>query len=275
MRASLASFTATALVVACTRSAPPTVAEPARVAEVPVVDAAPPLDAGATVARTSVDAGANDAAPPEEHVLAWTDPKPLEELTKSCAAQVPGIVRPKGVDKDYWEASPLSCAYGLYGQSCVVDPCFNEQKDVCHDACEKTCDGCAKGCTTACVSVQEGLHQRGLGLREHVRSELRDVPPRVPLRQGSLRLGDVRQTLRAVQEGHASEVDRLGLPEGLPRLLRVRRQVPRGLRPELGVWKGVHREEPRPVHADVPDRLPLQWFALRRATWRSRVRRVG
>jgi hypothetical protein len=161
MRALVASFAATALVVACTRSAPPTVAEPARVAEVPVVDAAPlpSADAGAPAPRTPADAGAKDASPPEEHVLAWTDPAPLAELTKSCAAQAPGIVRPKGVDKDYWEASPLSCAYGLYGQSCVVDPCFNEQKDVCHDKCERTCDGCAQGCTASCTTCKKACAQ--------------------------------------------------------------------------------------------------------------------
>ncbi len=111
----------------------------------------------ASVARAPADGGA-EAGPParaSEEDVAWTDPHVVEELAKDCAFTPRGVVRPKGVDRDYWgEVSPLSCEWGLYGQSCVVDPCVDEQKDVCAPKCQKACEGCAGACVSGCQSCK-------------------------------------------------------------------------------------------------------------------------
>lgn len=155
-----------ALAIACTTGAKPTSspepapagsasAPPSASAAASAVAPAPSASAG--VARAKPDAGAEAGAPPtsDEGDVAWTDPRIVDELAKDCAFTPRGVVRPKGVERDYWgDGTPLSCEWGLYGQSCVVDPCVDEQKDVCNPRCQKTCEGCASTCVAGCQACK-------------------------------------------------------------------------------------------------------------------------
>lgn len=144
------------IVVACGTSSAPTAPpspspSPSSSASPPVPSSAPstasmsaPVDAGADATRV-------DAEPPSP---AWTDAVHVDGLARDCAYAPKDIARPKNVERDFWEGSPLACGYGLYGQSCAVDPCYDEQKDVCGVKCERTCDGCATGCQSACKACK-------------------------------------------------------------------------------------------------------------------------
>lgn len=111
------------------------------------------------------DAAAGDAAPEaaspkvtehEPSDPAWTDPVHVKGLLADCAYMPQGVLRPKGVDPDHWgEGSTLSCEYGLYGQSCAVDLCYERMKEECSPKCQKTCETCGQGCVGSCQSCKK------------------------------------------------------------------------------------------------------------------------
>ncbi len=141
------------LLAACTTK------QPRATADVPDV----PHEAGVAPARTeqvaSVEGGAApaDAGPSlpsaEPAGVAWTDAENIDGLVKDCAYAPAGVTRPKGTDRDFWgDGTPLSCEYGMYGQSCSADPCFDEQKRQCSPKCQKTCESCGASCVTSCAA---------------------------------------------------------------------------------------------------------------------------
>lgn len=152
----IASFTVV-VAVACTGSPPAGGTRALPSAPLPSALATTSTSTPSPGTSASVDAGTDAAIAeaPEPPGPAWTDPEHVAALTKDCAYAPAGLTRPKNVDRDFFEGSPLACSYGLYGQSCSVDPCYDEQKDVCGAKCEKTCDGCGQGCTTACKSCKK------------------------------------------------------------------------------------------------------------------------
>lgn len=151
--------------IACTTGAKPTSA-PERATAATASGAAavstgattppPAASTSAAVAKASPDAGAAaGASAPEEAEVGWTDLGVVDALAKDCSYAPRGVVRPKGVDRDFWgDGTALSCEWGLYGQSCVVDPCLDEQKDVCNPKCQKTCEGCAATCVSGCQTCK-------------------------------------------------------------------------------------------------------------------------
>ncbi len=118
-----------------------------------------PAQTGASEHASTEDAASPDAAPApvsaEAPAIAWTDSENVEGLAKDCAFAPAGVTRPKGTDKDFWgEGTPLSCEYGMYGQSCSADPCFDEQKSQCSPKCQKTCESCGTTCVASCKSCK-------------------------------------------------------------------------------------------------------------------------
>lgn len=89
----------------------------------------------------------------------WTDPRVLRELTKSCAFDpddLPPAQRGRWIGElDADDESPLSCNVAME-QSCVYDPCFEEEEEACKPACTKTCQGCGKGCAARCEECKGG-----------------------------------------------------------------------------------------------------------------------
>lgn len=94
------------------------------------------------------DVAAADAGDPED-AKAWTDPAVAERLAADCRW------RPtRGADKPYRE-SPLACGLD-FEQSCVADPCFDDDQERCKPACVKTCQACGDGCASTCESCKAG-----------------------------------------------------------------------------------------------------------------------
>jgi hypothetical protein len=81
-------------------------------------------------------------------VSAWTDPDVVVELATSCR-----FAPPKATTVG--EISPLSCEAGMFDQSCVYDPCFNDNQDKCKPKCKSACDACATHCTSACETCKK------------------------------------------------------------------------------------------------------------------------
>jgi hypothetical protein len=109
----------------------------------------PPVayDAGSAPAALVMVDAAPKAPVAGPGMAAWTDPDVVAELTKSCRFEPP---KPD----DTYEASPLSCEAGMFGQSCAYDPCFNDNQDKCKPKCKRACDSCAAKCTDACESCK-------------------------------------------------------------------------------------------------------------------------
>jgi hypothetical protein len=143
MRAALA--TALALLVACSRSAEPKTGGAEIPHPGPAASAAPEPHVDASVASPATPAIASAPTPPPE--TSWTDGAVVAELAKDCAYQPP--------DHDEMNPSELSCKSGLFGQSCVADPCFDEDQQDCKPSCEKACNGCAGQCITACKACKK------------------------------------------------------------------------------------------------------------------------
>ena len=96
------------------------------------------LSTGGAAAPTPVPS----AKPPE--LAAWTDLVAVQALTLDCN------FKPPAQAADEPEPSPLSCASGLYEQSCIYDPCYATDQSQCKPRCEKACGACSDQCSTTC-----------------------------------------------------------------------------------------------------------------------------
>lgn len=107
--------------------------------------------------------GRLDAAPPDSPApqaplpSAWTDPRIIVELAKSCAFD-PDLL--KGDERAAWiepqqmgDNSPLSCS-ASFEQSCTYDPCFVSEESHCKPRCSSSCRECGKGCAKSCESCK-------------------------------------------------------------------------------------------------------------------------
>jgi hypothetical protein len=123
---------------ACTRThdAKPIAAEKGTPSPPPTYDAAPDVLVPA------------DTAPPGPKMAAWTDPDVIAQLTASCQFAPP---RPE----NELEESPLSCGAWEFEQSCLYDPCFDEEQQKCKPNCKRSCETCAAKCTGACEACKK------------------------------------------------------------------------------------------------------------------------
>jgi hypothetical protein len=144
--AALTLASAVLAATACSRSAEPTtrVAEPPRAP--PPTTASVESTSSAPAPPPPASASSSTPPPPSAPDPSWTDESVLAELTRDCAYQPP--------DHDAANPSELSCKSGLFGQSCVADPCFDEDQKDCKPGCEKACNGCARECTKTCQACK-------------------------------------------------------------------------------------------------------------------------
>jgi hypothetical protein len=123
-----------------------------------------PVTPPATTAKTDKPPGsekdkakAEDGEAPEPP-KSWSDPRVLAELVKSCAFEpdsLPEADRQKwlGVQDEGNADSPLSCSASME-QSCVYDPCHDEQSSKCNPRCESKCRSCGKSCAARCETCK-------------------------------------------------------------------------------------------------------------------------
>lgn len=79
---------------------------------------------------------------------AWTEPGVIDRLAADCRWQ------PSKLDQaEVEDRNPMSCKL-VVAQSCVPDPCFDENESECKPACAKTCAGCASSCTSKCEACK-------------------------------------------------------------------------------------------------------------------------
>ncbi|MFZ5890732.1 MAG: hypothetical protein ACOY0T_06740 [Myxococcota bacterium] len=107
------------------------------------VPAAPLTTSAATPAPPAAP-----AAPSAPAIAAWTDAAIVDELARDCKYKPPEAAASEG------DPSPLSCASGLYEQSCAVDPCYSTDQRECKPRCEKTCDRCGEQCAASCTQCK-------------------------------------------------------------------------------------------------------------------------
>lgn len=95
-------------------------------------------------------------AAPQEPPRSWSDPRVLDELTRSCAFDPDQLPEGKAQawlgDRGPGDSSPLSCTAEL-DQSCEFDPCFDEQ-EACKPGCTKACGACGSTCVKGCESCK-------------------------------------------------------------------------------------------------------------------------
>jgi len=72
----------------------------------------------------------------------------VDELARDCKFAAPPPSEEGG------EPSVLSCASGLYEQSCAVDPCYSKDQRECKPRCEKTCGVCDAQCSESCAQCK-------------------------------------------------------------------------------------------------------------------------
>jgi hypothetical protein len=161
-------LTLTLVAVACShtegatraRSEPaPSAADDARSAAISAPGGPRPSDgpgANAPSAASPADtrsAAASPAALSDDGARAWTDASVLAELARDCGWT------PHEDAAEQSEASsrtsPLSCKF-LLEQSCVPDPCLDEQEEKCKPACTKTCGACGDKCVKGCTKCKAG-----------------------------------------------------------------------------------------------------------------------
>ncbi|HET9933680.1 MAG TPA: hypothetical protein VFQ35_23405 [Polyangiaceae bacterium] len=118
-----------------TATMPPAVANGGVPATPPPVPALP--SAGASAAPPPAPAQAGEPS-------AWTDPAVVAALALDCN------FKPAAPAPDEPEPSPLSCASGLYEQSCIYDPCYSTNQGECAPRCQKACDACSEQCSAGC-----------------------------------------------------------------------------------------------------------------------------
>lgn len=144
-----AALATAAVVAACAPSAvaPRPARPPVETARVPAADSP---DGGAALAD-GAEGGSGDAtARPASAAIdfdqasAWTDEAVVRALAIRCSLTVPDD-RDKGE-----EASALSCASGLYAQSCAADPCYDDDQTTCQPECEAGCRSCSSACAASC-----------------------------------------------------------------------------------------------------------------------------
>jgi hypothetical protein len=101
-----------------------------------------------TPPSSSTPASTPSLAPSEgpRGASAWTDAVITDRLTKDCAWEPP-------VTSSADEPSPLACSLELE-QSCLPDPCFDDDQQTCKPACKKACGDCAATCTKDCQSCK-------------------------------------------------------------------------------------------------------------------------
>jgi hypothetical protein len=102
--------------------------------------------------RGAPDAAAIAAAPTDEAPgTAWTDPDVVRGLAASCAFDPVMAHDSKG------NIGPLACEIE-FEQSCVADPCAEEQRETCAGACTATCRACADTCVSQCDACKSGCN---------------------------------------------------------------------------------------------------------------------
>jgi hypothetical protein len=132
-----------ALVAACTKQDKDPIARaPERTSASEAPPSPPP-----TGAELPPPPPVHPAAPPRDPgPVAWTDSSAVDELVKDCTwhpEDSPG------------DESMMTCKGGLYGQSCAVDPCFDEDQASCKPKCEKACTSCDADCTKSCQACKK------------------------------------------------------------------------------------------------------------------------
>ena len=111
--------------------------------------------ADASAAESGVLAVGSGAPEPSDppwapNAKAWTDPLVVAALARDCAWEPPEA---RGDTDDPLRRNALSCVF-LVEQSCVPNPCIQDQEDTCKPACAKTCDACGGRCTEGCTACK-------------------------------------------------------------------------------------------------------------------------
>lgn len=117
----------------------------------------PPAPPAAPAKEKEKDAAKGDSHEESDGTPApksWDDPRVLAELTKNCAfdpESLPASERKQWLgEHDEGDGdSPLSCTASME-QSCVYDPCHDEQSRQCNPRCESKCRSCGKTCADKC-----------------------------------------------------------------------------------------------------------------------------
>jgi hypothetical protein len=152
-RRTLTGAFAALVIVACSHTETATPARPEPAPRAP--DATAPAAAlPAEPVAHSADASPAAASDDDAHVAkAWTDASVLAELARDCAWAPPE----DAVDQSDTSsrANPLSCKF-LFEQSCVPNPCLDEQEEKCKPACTKTCGACGDKCVKGCTKCKTG-----------------------------------------------------------------------------------------------------------------------
>lgn len=138
-------------------SKPPEAQKPAVTATTPAPDPkmpGTPANEKVPAKPVATDGKSEGLEPPK----AWSDPRVLAELAKNCAfdpESLPASERKQwlGEHEEGDADSPLSCTASME-QSCIYDPCYDEQSSQCNPRCESTCKSCGKACASQCETCK-------------------------------------------------------------------------------------------------------------------------
>lgn len=110
---------------------------------------------GALLAAASCRSAEAQSAPTPP--ASWSDPRVIAELAKNCAFDpdaIPYEQRKQWTGELYpGKRSPLSCALS-FDQSCVYDPCYDEETRECRPRCAKSCHDCGTACAATCETCK-------------------------------------------------------------------------------------------------------------------------
>jgi hypothetical protein len=114
-----------------------------------------PPSPAAPVAVAPVGVARDAAMSPEpqldpDEAKSWTEPDVVLALARDCRWMPPA----EDASGDApGRASPLSCTLE-FEQSCVPDPCFDEDQRTCKPACLRGCNDCADACGSRCETCK-------------------------------------------------------------------------------------------------------------------------